>query len=114
MTNDDLRAAAQAATPAFADQNGVPQIVVAADRILALLDENDERTDFDAMRVVRGWPTPNHMRRTADALDNLTFAKYGDILRWFADRCDEWMWHMGDVAAAERLTQARAALEGKP
>ena len=42
----------------------------------------------DEMRQRLKWPTPNHMRRTADALDTMTPARYGDILRWFADLCD--------------------------
>ena len=66
--------------------------------------------DFDAMRMAREWPTPHHMRRAADALDIFTPAKYGDVLRWFADRCDEWTWHMLDPHAAERLNKARAQL----
>ena len=80
-----------------------------------------ERIDFDAMRVAREWPTPNHMRKAADALDLLTPAKYGEVLRWFADRCDEWSWHLGDPAAKTRIEQAHAALaragatgEGEP
>jgi len=44
--------------------------------------------DYEQFRMDRGWPTPNHMRRTADALDVFTPAKYGDVLRWFADLCD--------------------------
>ena len=44
--------------------------------------------DWEAMRIERGWPTPNGMRRAAEALDHLTPAKYGDILRWIADACD--------------------------
>lgn len=66
--------------------------------------------DYDAMRVAREWPTPNHMRQVADALDTLTPARYGDVLRWFADRCDEWVWAIGVPQAKERLEQARAAL----
>lgn len=44
--------------------------------------------DYEQMRRDRGWPTPNHMRRAADALDIFTPARYGDVLRWFADLCD--------------------------
>jgi len=47
-----------------------------------------EPKDWEEHRKANGWPTPNHMRRTADALDVLTPAKYGDILRWVADACD--------------------------
>lgn len=65
--------------------------------------------DFDAMRIAREWPTPMHMHRVANALDAITPAKYGDVLRWFADRCDEWIWHMDDPAAAQRLVLARLA-----
>lgn len=43
---------------------------------------------FETLREDRGWPTPNHMRTTADSLDGLTVARYGDILRWVADLCD--------------------------
>ena len=46
-------------------------------------------TDHEAMRKARGWPTPNHMRRAADALDVLTTPRYGDVLRWVADLCDD-------------------------
>ena len=44
--------------------------------------------DWETMRVERGWPTPMHMRRIADAIDVFTPAKYGDVLRWMADACD--------------------------
>ena len=44
---------------------------------------------FETMRMERRWPTPDNMRHAADALDILTFAKYGAVLRWFADLCDE-------------------------
>jgi hypothetical protein len=43
----------------------------------------------ETLRRERQWPTPNHMRRAADAIDALTPARYGDILRWLADCCDE-------------------------
>ena len=87
-----------------------------AQDILAALAERGYRVskepelDFDAIRVAREWPTPNHIRHAADALDIFTPAKYGDVLRWFADRCDEWTWHMLDPHAAERLNKARAQL----
>jgi len=42
----------------------------------------------EALRLSLGWPTPNHMRRAAQALDLLTSAQYGDVLRWVADMCD--------------------------
>jgi hypothetical protein len=42
--------------------------------------------DYEQMRMDRSWPTPMH--RTADALDQLTHAHYGDVLRWFADLAD--------------------------
>ena len=45
-------------------------------------------TDMEALRMERGWPTPNHMRHAADGLDMLAFPRYGDILRWVADACD--------------------------
>jgi hypothetical protein len=70
---------------------------------------NVERLDLDALRIALEWPTPNHMRRTADALDSLTPAKYGDILRWFADRCDEFVWHIAAPNAGERLKRVRDA-----
>ena len=38
--------------------------------------------------VRRGWPTPNHCRKAADALDALSPARYGDILRAYADAED--------------------------
>lgn len=44
--------------------------------------------EFEILRHERGWPTPNHMRKAADALDMLVYPKYGDILRWVADQCD--------------------------
>jgi len=44
--------------------------------------------DWESRRMELGWPTPAHMRRTADALDVLTPARYGDVLRWVADACD--------------------------
>jgi hypothetical protein len=37
---------------------------------------------------VGDWPTPNHCRSAADALDALSYAKYGDILRAYADAED--------------------------
>jgi hypothetical protein len=46
------------------------------------------RNPYEDMRVQRGWPTPNHMRHAADALDQLVIPKYGDVLRWVADLCD--------------------------
>lgn len=46
-------------------------------------------TDHEAMRKRLGWPTPNAMRTAARALDLLAFARYGDVLRWVADLCDE-------------------------
>jgi hypothetical protein len=51
--------------------------------ISAALEDTDE-----ALRMQKSWPTPNHMRRVADALDLLTPAKYGDVLRHVADACD--------------------------
>ena len=44
--------------------------------------------DWEELRKTNGWPTPMHMRRAAEALDNFTPAKYGDVLRWVADACD--------------------------
>ena len=44
--------------------------------------------DYENLRILHNWPTPNHMRRAADALDIFTPARYGDILRWAADLCD--------------------------
>ena len=58
-----------------------------------------ERADYEQMRMDRGWPTPNHMRSAADALDTFTPARYGDVLRWFADLCD--------AALAEKLGAVR-------
>jgi hypothetical protein len=78
--------------------------------IYAALPDQPDALDFDAMRVAREWPTPMAMRDAADGLDHLAIPKYGDILRWVADRCDAWVWHLGDPAAAERLDSARAAL----
>lgn len=43
---------------------------------------------WEALRLERGWPTPNAMRHIADALDMITPARYGDILRKVADLCD--------------------------
>jgi hypothetical protein len=66
----------------------------AASSILAALDASDPTAwpvvpDYEEMRRERGWPTPNHMRRAAEALDVLSIpAKYGDVLRWVADLCD--------------------------
>jgi len=42
----------------------------------------------ERLRMERGWPTPNHMRNAADALDVISIPRYGDILRWVADACD--------------------------
>ena len=47
-----------------------------------------EGLKYDELRKARGWPTPINMRRVADALDSLTPARHGDVLRWFADLCD--------------------------
>ena len=43
---------------------------------------------WEEYRRTRGWPTPNHMRRIANALDAFTPARYGEVLRWVADACD--------------------------
>ncbi len=68
--------------------------------------------DFEAFRVDRGWPTPNHMRRTADALDVFTPAKYGGVLRWFADLCDAAPTESGySVVPTSRLAAAEAVVE---
>lgn len=48
-----------------------------------------DKINFEQLRIDNKWPTPNHMRKTADALDILTFASYGKILRWMADECDK-------------------------
>ena len=49
-----------------------------------------EPDDFEALRTRSGWPTPMHMHRIADWLDTVTLpARYGDVLRWVADRCDD-------------------------
>lgn len=47
-------------------------------------------TDALSVRFEVGddWPTPNHCRRIADALDALSPARYGDILRAYADAED--------------------------
>ena len=46
-------------------------------------------TDYEAMRIKNGWPTPSSIRHTANALDMIAIPRYGDILRWVADLCDE-------------------------
>ncbi len=46
--------------------------------------------NFKALRIEKGWPTPNYMRQAADGLDKLAAPRYGDILRWVADACDAW------------------------
>lgn len=48
----------------------------------------DGPNNWEAFRMDQRWPTPNHMRSAADALDRLAIPKYGDILRWVADACD--------------------------
>lgn len=45
--------------------------------------------DVDELRKQRGWPTPNAMRQCADGLDKIAYPRYGDILRWVADLCDD-------------------------
>ena len=47
----------------------------------------DERLTV-TIEVADGWPTPNHMRSAAAALDTLSPARYGDILRAVADAED--------------------------
>ena len=44
--------------------------------------------DVEALRIREGWPTPISMRRAADALDVLVIPRFGAILRWVADLCD--------------------------
>jgi hypothetical protein len=72
------------------------------------------RLDFDVMRLKRGWPTPNHMRRAAEALDIFTPARFGDVLRWFADECDRNPWLLTDPDAAIRFAAAESAQTNEP
>ena len=44
--------------------------------------------NVEALRIREGWPTPISMRRAADALDVLVIPRFGAILRWVADLCD--------------------------
>ena len=48
-----------------------------------------ERVGWDKLWFESEWPTPMHMRMAAEALDILTPAKYGDVLRHVADLIDE-------------------------
>lgn len=45
--------------------------------------------EWEQRRRELNWPTPNAMRSAAEAVDHLSPAKYGDILRFVADLCDE-------------------------
>jgi hypothetical protein len=58
----------------------VVESIVAA-RVEAALVEREEVVSFP---VGKGWPTPNNCLRVADALDAMTPARYGDILRAYA------------------------------
>jgi hypothetical protein len=65
--------------------------------------------DMERLRIERGWPTPNHMRHAADALDMLLYPRYGDVLRWVADRCDADPFD--EEAAVELLVEAIPFME---
>lgn len=48
------------------------------------------------------WPTPNACRRAAEALDGLAIARFGDILRAYADAEDARFAEHGPVGAIRR------------
>lgn len=54
------------------------------------MTENRYPRDGDtiSVRVTEGWPTPNHVRRAADAIDAISIPKIGAILRAAADGID--------------------------
>lgn len=56
---------------------------------LELLYPGETVNEWERRRCDLNWPTPNAMRSAAEALDRLSPAKYGDILRFVADLCDE-------------------------
>ena len=53
-----------------------------------------------SFEVRYGWPTPNHCRRVAEALDEITPARYGDILRAYADAEDVRFAEYGPIRVA--------------
>lgn len=55
------------------------------------------------------WPTPTSIRRVADALDAITPARYGDILRAFADAEDSRFAVHGPVEAIRRRVRLSSA-----
>ena len=58
-------------------------------RAHGLLSEGaSSEESWEERRMRLRWPTPNHMRRTAGALNIISVARYGDILSHVADLCD--------------------------
>lgn len=55
------------------------------------------------------WPTPLSCRRIADALDAVTPARYGDILRAYADAEDARFAEHGPVEAIRRRRRTTPA-----
>lgn len=55
----------------------------------AVIETVAESIEWETFRSSQGWPTPNSMRKAADALDTLSPPKYGAILRFVADLCDK-------------------------
>ena len=53
-----------------------------------------------SFKVCKGWPTPNNCRKVAGALDALGPARYGDILRAYADAEDARYAEHGPIAQA--------------
>ena len=76
------------------------------------LAEGERRGGVKALSVTfdvgYDWPTPNHCRSAADALDRLTPARYGAILRAYADAEDARHNQHGPLSAAA-LASDRAA-----
>jgi hypothetical protein len=55
-----------------------------------------------SFEVGNNWPTPNNCLRIADALDALTPAKFGDILRAYAHAEDARFHQHGPVEAVRK------------
>ena len=75
--------------------------LILAARLAGVRDEREVRFE-----VGKDWPTPNNCRRTAALMDELNPARYGDILRAYADAEDARFEQHGPIRA-DRLEADR-------